>query len=61
MRGPVTRNAVSVCAEWGQLWMLTDEELQAAVDAAGWTRVEERRNGGFRVTLLESPLGTVPA
>jgi hypothetical protein len=48
-----------LAGDWGELWMLTDEELQAAVDAAGWTRVDERRNGPSRVTLLEGPLEAV--
>jgi SAM-dependent methyltransferase len=40
--------------DWGYLWMLTDEELQAAVGTSGWARVDERRSGPFRVTLLVS-------
>ena len=39
--------------DWGVLWMLTDEELQAAVRAAGWAPVDERGDGPLRVTLLE--------
>jgi SAM-dependent methyltransferase len=40
--------------DWMHLWMPTEEELGNATSAAGWTMVEERREGPLRVRLFEN-------
>jgi len=34
--------------------MLTDEELSAVASATGWVLLEERREGPWRIRLLEN-------
>lgn len=40
--------------EWMHLWMLTDDELARLASETGWVLAEERRNGFWRIRLLES-------
>lgn len=39
--------------DWMPLWLLTDGELAAAAEEAGWELLEERREGPVRVRLFE--------
>lgn len=39
---------------WMDLWMLTDDELARLASETGWVLAEERRNGPWRIRLLES-------
>ena len=39
---------------WIDLWMLTDDELARLASETEWVLAEERRNGPWRIRLLES-------
>ncbi len=45
--------------EWVKVWLLTDDELGASMDAAGWELEERRREGAYRVDLYLR--GALPA
>jgi hypothetical protein len=38
--------------QWMDLWMLTDDELNAAASLTGWTILKSRSSGPWRVRLL---------
>jgi hypothetical protein len=40
--------------DWMNLWMLTEQELMPLAREAGWTLLEERRHGPWRVRLFET-------
>lgn len=40
--------------DWFSLWMLTADELESQTHATGWRIIEERRDGFWRLRLLEA-------
>ena len=54
IRMRITHEGVS--DHWMYLWMLTDDEMRRTASETGWTLIEERRGGPWRVRLFENPV-----